>query len=206
MAIVFLLLPALAADTLAAAAACAARGIRIPIRSRWIMALVSSSILFASMVGGAGIWQFFSDFTCKVFSFTVLFLLGIGSLFRSLVQNLLKKLKQGRVMQFHAMGLSFLLSICADETAADADGSKTLCGKEAAALALALSLDSLAAGFSGGFSLEQAVLAGILSFPLQLLVLGGGLLLGEKAIRRLPALLPELISGWLLILLAFLRL
>ena len=206
MAIVFLLLPALAADTLAAAAACAARGIRIPIRSRWIMALVSSSILFASMVGGAGIWQFFSDFTCKAFSFTALFLLGIGSLFRSLVQNLLKKLKQGRVMQFHAMGLSFLLSICADETAADADGSKTLCGKEAAALALALSLDSLAAGFSGGFSLEQAVLAGILSFPLQLLVLGGGLLLGEKAIRRLPALLPELISGWLLILLAFLRL
>ena len=107
MTIVFLLLPALAADTLAAAAACAARGIRIPIRSRWIMALVSSSILFASMVGGAGIWQFFSDFTCKVFSFTALFLLGIGSLFRSLVQNLLKKLKQGRVMQFHAMGLSF---------------------------------------------------------------------------------------------------
>ncbi|MCI8600011.1 MAG: hypothetical protein HFE45_00230 [Oscillospiraceae bacterium] len=203
---ILLLLPALAADTLAAVVACAAKGIAIPLRSRLVMALVGSVFLLAAMLGGAGIGRILPENVCKAISFTVLFLLGISSLFRTFLQNTLKKLKnRPKKMQFNLLGLSFLLSICADETVADADGSNTLNGAEAAALAASLSLDSLAAGLAGGFSAGWAFVAAAACLPLQVGVIGLGVFLGRAAAEKFPQSLPELAGGFLLILLAFLR-
>lgn len=204
---ILLLLPALAADTLAAITACTAKGISIPKSSRLMIALVGSAFLLLAMLGGSFVALILPEKFCKAISFTVILLLGISNYFRSLLQSLLKKLQRGRKeMEFHLLGLSFLLSICADETVADADGSSTLSPSEAAALATALSLDSLAAGLAGAFSLKAALLAGIASLPLQLLAIQLGILIGRTAAKRFPANLPELAGGLLLILLAFLRL
>lgn len=203
---VLLLLPALAADTLTAAAACAAREIEIPQGSRWVIALVSSGFLLISMTLGDLIGRILPGNICKVISFTVLFLLGIGNCFRSLLQELLKKVHFGvKQMHFRLWGLSFLLSICADETRADADGSRELSAGEAAALSAALSLDALAAGLAGSFPLSSALLAGGVSLPLQLGAVSIGMRLGKSA-ARLPAFLPELLGGLLMMALAFLRL
>jgi len=204
---ILLLLPALAADTLAAIVACTAKGIEIPRLSRLMIALVGSVFLLLAMLGGSLVQAVLPENICKGISFTVLLLLGISNYFRSLLQSLLKKLqKSGKEMRFHLLGLSFLLSICADETVADADGSSTLNTAESVALATALSLDSLAAGLAGGFPWETALLAGAICLPLQLLAIGLGILIGRTAAKKFPANLPELAGGLLLILLAFLRL
>ena len=204
---ILFLLPALAADVFAAMIALTAKEIRIPWPSRLIFALIGSLFVLGSMLGGAVFGTFLSANSCKAISFTVLFLLGIGSCFRSFMQIVLKKIENSvKQMRFHLFGLSFFLSICADETKADLDRSKVLNLPEAAALSTALSLDAIAAGLAGCFPAGAALLAGLFYFPLQLLVIWGGSLLGGNAARNLPENLPETLGGALMIILAFLRL
>ena len=69
-----------------------------------------------------------------------------------------------REFRFSALRLHFILQIYADPEEADADDSRVLSLREAAALAAALSLDGLAAGFGSGLTGSGTALLLVLSF------------------------------------------
>ncbi len=106
---------------------------------------------------------------------------------------------------FSVLNLNFILQVYAEPERADADHGGTLSPKEALALALALSLDGLAAGFGASLSGSGILETVLLSFPLSCAAVAGGELLGRRMPRR-GKFDPAPLSGILLILLALLKL
>jgi len=108
-------------------------------------------------------------------------------------------------IKFSFLNINFILNIYADPKEADLDESKTLSPKEALSLAVALSLDSLAAGL--GVALGNVNIFAIIlcSLIFSMLSIKSGAFLGNKISDKAPFQLSWL-SGILLIFLAFLRL
>ena len=104
---------------------------------------------------------------------------------------------------------SILLVIFLDETKADLDKSKSLSIKEASFLGLALSVDSLASGFSGGLGISQGYfIYGVrLCFFLGLIGIKLGSRIGEIISLKISNRLDlSFLSGILLIILGFAKL
>lgn len=109
-----------------------------------------------------------------------------------------------RNLSFTLSGLKVIISIYADPMAADADGSQSLGWREIVFLALAMSIDSLAAGTMAAF-LEIPVGATLaLSFLVGICMMYTGLWLGKKAAVRWHCDLSW-ISGVLLMALAVMK-
>ncbi|MFQ7119490.1 MAG: manganese efflux pump [Intestinibacter sp.] len=107
------------------------------------------------------------------------------------------------------MNLKFLtldfLNVYIDNTAADVDHSLTLSPKESFSLALALSLDGLAAGFGAGLVAANFIQIIIFSLIINIIAILGGCFVGNKIAEKTELNLSWL-SGVTLILLAFLKL
>ena len=125
--------------------ACFAYGvnrIKIPLLSAALISLMGTGMLMLSLGAADWIGSYISFRACKVVSFSVLFLVGFCNLFQNSVKAVLQKAADNsKKMSFRWSGISFMLSICLDETKADADCSKVLSAKEALALGTALSID-----------------------------------------------------------------
>ena len=72
------------------------------------------------------------------------------------------------------------IKLCLDETFADTDKSQDLSVHEAAALAIALSLDSAAAGINAGFLDVNSIRTSIFVFIIGTAAVGLGCLTGKK--------------------------
>ena len=175
-----LLVTALSLDALVAAFALGAQAVGIPWRSCWVVAGISTGILGLSLGAGALIRPWLPHALSRSLSFAVLLCLGITRLLDGLVKDLLRR--QGGPsadIRFRFLSFRFLLRVYADGAEADLDRSKALGTGEAAALALALSADGLAAGFGAATGGIAATLA--FSFLCNLAALKGGSLLGRRA-------------------------
>jgi putative sporulation protein YtaF len=142
----------------------------------------------------------------KIFCFLILFILGVVKLFDSSIKSVIRKHKGvTKQLKFSMFNLNFILNIYADPEDADTDRSRDLSPYEAVSLAIALSLDGLAAGFGAG--LVNFSLIGVFAFSIifGILAILLGCHLGNKVAEKLSVNISWL-SGALLAFLGVLKL
>lgn len=171
-------------DIFLAAATYSTSKIRIPPVSALIISLIGSAVLWAALQFSGLLSRFIPPEICETGALIILTAIGICSVFRSLIRSLIRRLSSSGEVSLKMSSLGLGISIYLDDTAADIDNSKTLSPKEAAALALASSLDSAAVGISCGFSDIKPAAAAIFT-----LIAGfGAILLGEAAGKKISSL------------------
>lgn len=197
---------ALSIDALAAAFAYGNSKVRIKWTSALIIGGICSGFLGISLLLGKMIKPLVGPQFSRILCFSILLILGITKLFEFAIKSLIRRKK---VIQssigFSFASLHFILNIYADPLEADTDYSKSLSPGEAIALAVALSIDGLAAGF--GFSLSggliwpvivAAIIFGVLAIKL-------GELLG-RILAVKTTIDFSWVSGVILIVLAIVKL
>lgn len=191
-----LLTIAVCTDSFAAAAGIGGAGIKIPFRSAAVISLVGTFFLTASAAASEVLKLCINSELFGVLSFGLLFGLGVFNLFQNFFKGIISKKLDG--------DKNSPAKLFFDETAADADNSKSISVREALALSVALSADSVVTGISSGsLELNLPLLSAVCFFtgvPAVLL----GTLLGEKLQSALKINLGWL-SGAVLIVLAFLH-
>lgn len=199
-----ILVISLSTDAFAAGLAYGASKIKIPNLSSAIISLICSGMLLVSMFAGGIINQFIPPEITHSICFFILFAMGLTKLFDNCIKSYIRKHNSINI-NFATSDLKFVLTVYADVEYADSDNSKILSVKEAAALAAALSLDSLAVGIGAAISGINYILPAIISLILTFIAVKLGCGLG----KRLPKLFPfdmSNVSAILLIILAITRL
>lgn len=167
-------------DTYLAAAAYCNSGIRIPLLSAAVINIFSGAVLWLSLSFSALLCEYVSYGFFHTLSVGILTFIGAMTIFKSLVRSLSEHLSEKGELSLKMWKSPIVLKLYLDDTAADFDNSKILSAFEAAALALASSLDSAAVGLSCGFSgispLTVSFMAVIFGFGA--VILGG--LTGKK--------------------------
>ena len=201
-----LLASAVSIDALLASFAYGSQKIRIPAGSLLIISLICSAVLGLTLFLGGVLAGWIDDGLASMLSFTILFGLGILRIFDSGLKNWLRRRGDlGGQIKFSVLNLKFILKVYIDPKTADIDGSRTLSPAEAAALALALSLDGVAAGLGAGLFGAGALLTVGTTFGLTAAAVAAGCRLGSRLTARFTTDVSWL-SGVLLILLAVLQL
>lgn len=201
-----LLVSALSMDAFVASFAYGTSKIKIPFKSAIIINVVCSTILAIALFAGGIISKFIpSTFTTSI-CFALLLMLGLAKLFDSTLKALIgPEGSLSRNYQFELSDFRFFLKVCIDNTSADVDHSLVLSPKESLSLAIALSLDGLAAGFGTGLVTVNFTEIIIFSLIINMIAILTGCFLGNKISEKTNLNLSWL-SGATLILLAFLKL
>lgn len=201
-----LLVLAISTDAFAAALAYGTRKIRIPVLSAVTISVICSGMLLLSLFVGGIIRPVVPEGLTIGLGFSILFLLGFVKLFDSSIKAYIRRhQKLNKRIRFSFCSLKFILTVYADPSEADQDASRVLSPLEAASLAVALSLDGLAAGVGAGFSSFSWFSMLILSFSIGLAAVGSGYVIGRRVAEKSQADLSWL-GGILLIVLAFMKL
>lgn len=196
---------ALSMDALIASLAYGCNRIKIPTLSVQVIAVMCTGILGISLLLGQFLKLYIPHELLKIVSFVILLLLGIIKLLDNLVKSLIDKYTIfNKEIKFSLLNLKFILNIYADPKEADYDQSKILSPKEAFSLAIALSIDNLAAGVGAAIGNVNILATIISSFLLSMLAIKSGEIIGNKLCDKLPFNLSWF-SGILLITLAILR-
>ena len=196
----FLLALIVCGDMLLTAAAYGMTGIRISLRAALILSIMGAAALTAAMLAARLIGLFIPLIWCRYAGCLILSALGGISIFRSLSEKRCTHLKER-----NPKNKPHFLDICLDAAAADADGSKSLSWTEAALLALALSLDSLAAGFGAGLQNPHPIRCGLFCLFIGFFCVTCGYHIGRH-LHRKSSMHLDWLTGLLLILLALLQL
>lgn len=201
-----LLVVALSVDSFVASVAYGTNKIRIPFVSIMIISVICSLTLALSLFIASVISPVLPPLITKLFCFFILFILGVIKLFDSSIKSLIRKHKGiTKQLKFSMLNLNFILNIYADPEDADTDCSRDLSPYEAISLAVALSLDGLAAGFGAGlvnFNIIEVIIFSLIFGILAVLL---GCRLGNKIAEKLPVNISW-ISGALLVSLGVLKL
>ena len=182
-------------DMLLTAAAYGTSGIRISLRAALILSGIGAAALTASMLSAALLSCFIPAFWCRCAGAFILASLGMVSMLRSIARP---------PEESTGDSTPHFLDICRNTVNADADHSKTLSWNEAALLALALSLDSLGAGFGAGLHSAHPVRSGIFCLIIGFFCVILGHWLGRRLHRR-SGINLDWLTGLLLIVLAILQ-
>ena len=201
-----LLVSALSMDAFVASFAYGTSKIKIPFKSAMTINLVCSSILAIALFMGSIISKYISSVFTTSICVTMLLMLGLSKLFDSTLKSILVKSGTlSRDVSFKLFDFRFFLRVCLDSTEADIDRSYELSPKESVSLAVALSLDGLAAGFSTGLMVTNYVEIILFSLVINIVAVLLGCTIGNKVAQKSELNLSWL-SGATLILLAFLKL
>ncbi len=202
---ILLLVLSVSIDSFLASISYGSSKIKIPLTSALIIDIISSSMLGFSLLVGSFLQDFIPTNIAKLFSFVILFILGLYRLFEGLLKSYIKnKSKDSSLLKFKLFDFNFVLQVYADEIKADFDKSKVLSYKEAVYLSVALSLDSLAVGFGSSLIVINYIQVFIISIILGLAVILLGAHIGKRLVESINLNLAWL-SGMMLIILAFLR-
>jgi putative sporulation protein YtaF len=196
---------ALCTDAFAAALTYGISKIKIPVLSAVIISFIGTAFLCVSLFFAGLLSRFISSEACMAVSAMLLFFIGTVSIFQNTIKSYLKKHKGKANVSFSLFSISFAVDIFIDEKTADADNSKILSSKEAIMLAVALSVDSVASGFSAGLLLENYLLTIILCFFICMLSVFLGGLIGRRISKAISLNLGWL-SGAVLITIAMIKL
>lgn len=201
-----LLVTALCMDALVASIAYGTNKIKIPLMSVITINVVCSSLLGISLYLGSLVREVVPGNFIAIVGISILLMLGIYQLFESIVKSFIEKsLNKDKKMNFQLFDFKFVLEIYVDETKADFDQSSRLNAKEALALAIALSLDGLAAGFGSGLGDINYTQVLLFSLVFHMIVVWLGMWIGRKIAQRSKVNISWL-SGAILICLAIIRL
>ena len=193
---------AISLDAFVASFAYGSKGIKIPMRSAWIITSICAGVVGVALLAGTLLRQYIPYELAGWISFSILFALGLVKLLDSITKSIIRRRSVSKEIKFSLLNFNFLLMLYADPEQADVDGSKILSPAEAASLAIALSLDGLGVGLGAaiGSANGLVLLAGTLITGIAAVVLGGRL--GNKAAEK-SRLNISWLSGVLLIALAF---
>jgi putative sporulation protein YtaF len=201
-----LLALALSIDALAAAFAYGSRKMKIPLSFAIIVGTVCSCFLALSLSLGTLLKPLMSLDLGRYLCFAILLFLGFFKLFEFAIKAVIrrKRLLHSSI-GFSIASLHFILDIYVDPIEADRDFSNSLSLGEAMALAIALSLDGLAAGFGFSVSGGSVLPVIIISFVFGVVAIKLGEILGHR-LAKISSLDLSYISGIILIILAILKL
>lgn len=167
-------------DIFLVAASYSSSGIKIPLTSAVAISLISSAILGISLKFSEFIADYIPEDICCICGLIVLITIGIVTVFKSIVRSLVKKLADKESVSLKMNSLGIVVKLYLDDTAADFDKSKSLSLSEAAALALASSLDSSATGLNSGMLGLNAAVASVFAFITGCIAISAGALIGKK--------------------------
>lgn len=197
---------AVSLDSFAASMAYGSGGIKIPARSVLIISGTCCCMLGASLCLGAAAGMLIPDNILKICCFSILLITGIINFSNSLIKNYIRKNNEiNKMLSFSVLSLRFLLYVYADPQKADVDRSRELSPREAVTLALALSLDGIAAGVGAGLGSGSILMTLALAFAVGTLAVWLGAKLGNCFSKRSGRDISWL-SGLMLMALAFFKL
>jgi putative sporulation protein YtaF len=167
-------------DTYPVAAAYCNSGIRIPLTSAAVINLTGAGVLGISLLLSDIAGCFIPAQLCRTLGLIVLTAIGVITVFKSLVRILVRRLSCKGELSLRTGSSGLVIKLYLDDTAADVDDSKLLSPTEAAALALASSLDSAATGLSCGFCGISPLRTALLTFAAGFAAITAGNLTGKK--------------------------
>lgn len=183
MAETMLLVFTLSLDAFIASIAYGTNEIKMPFVSIAIINITCSSFLALALFLGSVIKKLIPEGITLLISFLILMLLGIFYLFQSLIKSHITKISTpNKEVKLKISDL--IISIYVDETNADFNNSKTLSPKESLYLAVALSLDSLAIGFSSSLAGVNYMQVIFFSLVYGFTAIWLGLLIGRKLVEK----------------------
>ncbi len=192
-------------DAFAASFSYGTARIEIPRTSLLAVSAICALTLALSHLLGGLLAPFLPQELTRSLGVLILAILGLCKLFDSSLKRWIRKrCGRSREFRFSALRLHFILQIYADPEEADADDSRILSPKEAAALAAALSLDGLAAGFGSGLAGGGAALILVFAFAATAAAVSLGCRLGRRVACRTEHDLSW-VGGALLLVLAAVR-
>lgn len=199
-----LLVMALCLDSLTASFSFGIGRIKVPFLSALVISLIGSVFLFVSIFCGTWISGYIPSQFSACLSFGVLLLLGIIRLWDIVIKKYIKKknLEKGDCQSGFCR---FVLTVYAESEKADANRSQTLSVSEAITLAIALSVDSLAAGIGVGVVNGLGFELALFSLACGFIAVELGCFIGRR-VAKVTTLDLSWISGIVLIGLAILRL
>lgn len=202
----FIFTLALSSDTFIASFSYGVNKIKIPFISGIVINLICCGILTISLFFGYFFRDYISDTLVSVICFIILAGLGTIKLFDSSIKTIIRRNNNlHKEVKFHLFNLKFILNIYADPECADCDESKQLSISEAATLAMALSIDGLAAGFGAALGNLNYIAVITTSFLLGVIAVYSGSKLGKRISSTIKFDMSW-ISGALLIFLAVMKL
>lgn len=147
----FFLVLALSLDTFTAGVALGTQKIMVPFRSVLAISLTCSASLWLAISLGGWIGNWISPRTGAVIGCVILVMMGSVRLFDGVIKGLLRRCCENKEgMVFYRKNLKIFLQVCVDSAQADFNRSQSLSVPEAISLAVALSVDGLAAGVGAG--------------------------------------------------------
>lgn len=188
---------ALSLDSFVCSFAYGINKIKVPLKSVLTINFICCSVMAISVTLGVYIAKYIPEVITIWLSFVCLFVIGAIKILGPIIKKQIKK----RIVKKP----SYMLSIIEDTTKADKNNNNILSPLEAVGLAFALSIDSLAVGFSAvvGHGLKfELVLA---EFITDFVALNLGAFIGGKIFKNKKLDLGWL-SGLILIMLATYRL
>ncbi len=194
----------LSLDSFASGFAYGASKIKIPIKSALILSFICSVTLGITLLLGNLIRPYISADIIKYISFAILLAIGLFKLFEELIKLLLKR-TSNRQIKFNVFNFHFILQIFGNETEADSNKDKILSAAEAVSLAVALSMDGLAVGFSAGLTGANPILLIAFSFAIGFSAVMSGHKVGDKIASKVKINLSWL-SGLILAAIAVTKL
>lgn len=201
-----LLVTALSIDAFMASIAYGTNKIKIPFYSVATINIVCTFLLGVSLYFGSIVREVVPGNFVGLVGIVILLGLGIYQLFEGVIKSLIAKyLVKDKKINFQLFDFRFVLEIYVDETKADFDKSRRLNPKEALALALALSIDGLAAGFGsalGNINYTQILLCSLIFHMLAVWI---GVWVGGRIAQKVKVNISW-VSGAILISLALVRL
>ena len=201
-----LLVCALSLDAFVASFAFGTQNIKIPFSSVTLINVICSCILAISLFLGAVVKPYLPGRTASFISFAILMFLGVSKLFDSFIKKKIKGRKaKGNRETPNGSNLDFILRVYADSTEADSDNSRTISAGEAVSLAIALSIDGLAAGFGTGITNVSYIQVVFFSLISDMVAVMSGCAIGRKVASKVNLDLSWL-GGTMLIVLAFTKL
>lgn len=178
-------------DTFLAAAAYRSGSIKIPFLSAAVVVTFSALSLGLSLLLSSFLSGFIPVQICEISGFIILTAIGITTIFKSLIRNLVRRLSQRGELSLHTGSSGIVVKLYLDDTAADFDCSKVLSLKEAIALALAGSLDSITTGLSTGYNEIDPVISTLFAF----ITGSAAIIFGSLAGRKIASMNHDL--SWL---------
>ena len=156
------------------AVSCRSSGIFIPHTSALLINIISAGILGISIGSASVLIKLIPEHTCHLIGMSALIIIGVITILKSVIRTLAAKKIDLK------MGDNVIIRLYLDDTAADFDNSKIISLTEAAALAVACSLDAAAVGLSSGLNGARPLSAAIAAFFLGCFAIFAGNVTGKK--------------------------
>ncbi|WP_295084863.1 manganese efflux pump [Ruminococcus sp.] len=189
-------------DIYLASSACCNSGIKIPLRSAFIIDLFSTVVMFISLSLSDIISEFITSETCHIIGTVLLIALGTLNIIKSLIRNIIRHISEKGSFSLKIGEISIFMNFCLSNAAVDIEDSKLLSTWEAFFLALTSSLDVAATGLSCGNTKISEIYAALATF----ICGAAAITLGSLTGRKISSLRHDFswLGGFLLILFAVL--